>query len=140
MPAKGQDTSMLASRYLAKLIGPLFLAVGAGLLFNGRIYAAMGEQYLANYALIYLSGLFALTIGIMVVLAHNVWIANWRVIITLFGWLLIVCGTIRIVFPQLVQKYGGGTILHLAAAPVVGGALVLVLGLVLSYFGYRGKL
>ena len=65
----------------------------------------------------------------MVVLAHNVWAANWRVIITLFGWVLIVCGTIRIVFPQLVQKYGGGTILHLAALPVIGGALVLVLGL-----------
>ena len=131
---------MLASRYLAKLIGPLFLAIGAGMLFNGRIYDAMGEQYLSNYALIYLSGLFALTIGLMVVLAHNVWTANWRVIITLFGWVLVVCGTIRIVFPQLVQKYGGGSILHLAALPVIGGALVLVLGLVLSYFGYRGKI
>ena len=131
---------MLASRYLAKLIGPLFLAIGAGMLFNRQIYATMVEQYLSNYALIYLSGLFALTIGLMVVLAHNVWTANWRVIITLFGWVLIVCGTIRIVFPQLVQKYGGGSILHLAALPVIGGALVLVLGLVLSYFGYRGKI
>ena len=139
MPAKGLDTSMLASRYLAKLIGPLFLAIGAGLLFNGQIYDAMIEQYVASTALIYLSGLMALTFGIAIVLAHNVWIANWRLIITLFGWLLVVGGTIRIVFPQIIQHFGG-TIRHLAAAPVIGGALVIVLGLVLCNFGYRGKI
>ena len=71
---------MIASRYLAKLIGPLFLVIGAGMLFNRQIYATMVEQYLSNYALIYLSGLFGLTVGIMVVLAHNVWTPNWRVI------------------------------------------------------------
>ena len=95
---------MIASRYLAKLIGPLFLVIGAGMLFNRQIYDAMVEQYLSNYALIYLSGLFGLTVGIMVVLAHNVWTPNWRVIITLFGWLLVVGGTVRVVYPQLVRR------------------------------------
>ena len=130
---------MLASRYLAKLIGPLFLAIGAGLLFNGGIYAAMIEQYVANTALIYLSGLMSLTFGIAIVLAHNVWTPNWRLIITLFGWLLIVGGAVRIVVPQFIQEVGG-TIRHLAAVPIIGGALVLVLGLVLCNFGYRGKI
>ena len=139
MPAKGLDTSMLASRYLARLIGPLFLAIGAGMLFNGPIYDAMAEQYLANYALIYLSGLMALTVGTAIVLAHNVWTANWRVIITLFGWLLVIGGATRIVFPQFIQRIGG-TILHLAAVPAIGGTLVIVLGLVLGNFGYRGKI
>jgi hypothetical protein len=130
---------MLASRYLAKLIGPLFLAIGAGLLFNGQIYATMIEQYVANTALIYLSGLLALTFGTAIVLAHNVWTVNWRLIITLFGWLLIVGGVIRIVVPQVIQHFGG-TIRHLAAVPAIGGALVIVLGLVLCNFGYRGNI
>ena len=130
---------MIASRYLAKLIGPLFLVIGAGMLFNRQIYATMVEQYLSNYALIYLSGLFGLTVGIMVVLAHNVWTPNWRVIITLFGWLLVVGGTVRVVYPQLVQRVGG-TIAHLSAVPVIGGAVVIVVGLVLCNFGYRGKI
>ncbi len=130
---------MLASRYLAKLIGPLLLAIGAGLLFNGHLYATMAEQYLTNYALIYLSGVFGMTIGIMVVLAHNVWTPNWRVFITMFGWLLAIGGALRIVFPQLVRRIGGGSILHLAAVPVVGGAAVLVLGGVLCYAGYGRK-
>jgi hypothetical protein len=130
---------MLASRYLAKLIGPLFVAIGAGLLFNGQIYTAMADQYLSNYALIYVSGLMSLTVGTAVVLAHNVWRPNWRVIITLFGWLLVIGGAVRIVFPQFIQRVGG-TIYHLASAPKFGGSFVIVLGLVLCNFGYRGKI
>jgi hypothetical protein len=130
---------MLASRYLAKLIGPLLLVIGAGLLFNGQIYAAMVEQYRTNYALIYLSGLMSMTVGTAVVLAHNVWRSNWRVIITLFGWLLVIGGAVRVVFPQFIQRVGG-TIYHLAAAPKLGGSFVIVLGLLLCNFGYRGRI
>ncbi len=125
------------SRYLAKLIGPVFLAMGAGMLLNGAVFRPMAEQFLSNYAFIYLSGLLALPIGIAIVLAHNVWTPDWRVLITLFGWLAMIGGVFRIVYPQLVQRVGGA-IFHLAAAPAVGGAVVIVLGCVLSYFGYRG--
>ncbi len=130
---------MLASRYLAKLIGPLYLAIGAGMLFNAQVYSAMAEQYLASSALVYLSGLMSLTIGIAIVLAHNLWTPNWRLIFMLFGWLLVVGGTVRIVFPQVIQRFGGG-MFRLARLPLVGCALMVVLGLVLCNFGYRSRI
>ena len=130
---------MLASRYLAKLIGPLFLAIGGGMLFNEHVYHAMVEQYLANYALIYISGLFGMTVGTAIVLAHNVWTPNWRIIITLLGWLMVIGGAARIVVPQFIQRVGG-TMSHLAALPIAGGAIMIVLGLVLCNFGYRGRI
>jgi len=129
---------MQRSHYLAKLMGPVFMAIGAGMLLNRPIYPVMADEFLASYAFIYLSGLLALPLGIAVVLAHNVWVANWRVIITVFGWLAMLGGIFRIVYPQLVQRVGGA-IVHLAAAPLLGGTLLLVLGGVLSYFGYRGE-
>jgi hypothetical protein len=129
---------MQRSIYLARLIGPVFAAIGIGMLLNGQIYRDMGEQFLASTALIYLSGLLALPAGIAIVLAHNVWAPDWRVLITLLGWLATVGGVFRIVYPQLVQSLGGA-IFHLAAVPAAGGALLLVLGLVLGFFGYRGK-
>jgi hypothetical protein len=133
MPAKGQD--MPISRYLAKLIGPLFLAIGLGLLVNAPAYRMMAEQFLASYALIYLSGLLALPVGIAIVLAHNVWAPDWRVIITILGWLAIVGGTMRIAFPQFVASVGIA-IFHAGAVPLVAGLAVIALGTVLSYFGY----
>jgi hypothetical protein len=134
MPAKGQD--MQTSRYLAKLTGPLFLAVGAGLLLNAPVYRTMVEQFLASNALIYLSGLLALPAGIAIVLAHNVWTPDWRAIITLLGWLAIIGGAVRIAFPQFVASVGT-VVFHASAAPFLAGLAIIVLGAVLAFFGYR---
>ena len=41
MPAKGQD--MQTSIFLAKLMGPVFLALGAALLVNGAAYRTMAR-------------------------------------------------------------------------------------------------
>ena len=68
-----------ASYYLAKLIGPVFMAVGASMLLNAPMYGTLGQQFLASYAFIYLSGLIALPLGIAILLAHNVWAPDWRV-------------------------------------------------------------
>jgi hypothetical protein len=131
------DTNI--SRYLAKLIGPLFLAIGIGMLVNAPVYRILGAQFLQSAALIYLTGILALPVGIAILLAHNVWAADWRVIITVLGWLAIIGGAVRIIVPQFVQHIGGA-VLHLAALPFIGGVIVLVLGGVLSFFGYRDKI
>jgi hypothetical protein len=129
---------MQRSHYLAKLIGPVFLAIGIGMLLNAPAYSVMGEQFLQSTPLIYLSGLLTLPVGIAIVLAHNVWVASWRVLITLLGWLALIGGAARIIVPQFVQQVGGA-IFHVAALPFIGGLGVLVLGGVLAWFGYRNS-
>lgn len=47
----------------------------------------------------------ALILGLVTVILHNVWIADWRVIITLFGWSSLIKGALGIVFPEFVQKF-----------------------------------
>ena len=76
MPAKGQDT-MAQSIFLARLIGPFFAIVGAELLVNARPSARMAEEFLSSRALIFLSGLLTLPVGVAIVLTHNVWVADW---------------------------------------------------------------
>jgi hypothetical protein len=136
MPAKGLDIPMDTSRYLAKLIGPLFVAIGLGLLLNQSLFRAVGQEFLASHALIYVSGLLTLPAGLAIVLAHNVWAGDWRVIITILGWLGVIGGAARIILPQLVVSVGTG-MLSLAWMPLLAGIFVLVLGAVLSYCGYR---
>ncbi|MGH6728211.1 MAG: hypothetical protein ACREB8_16960 [Pseudolabrys sp.] len=126
---------MPTSRYLAKLIGPVLLAIGLGLLLNTQQFRTMGEQFLSSYALIYLSGLLALPVGIAIVLAHNVWTPDWRAIITVLGWLAIIGGVARIVFPQFVVQIGIA-LFDLAAVPFLAGIGMIVVGALLGYFGY----
>ena len=127
---------MQRSIYLAKLIGPVLLAMGLGVLLNSAAFRVMADQFLHNYALIFMSGLLTLTAGIALVLAHNLWVGDWRVIITILGWLGVIGGVARIVVPQQVAAIGTGMFVH-GIAPVTGGFVMLVLGGVLSYFGYQ---
>ena len=127
---------MASSRYLAKLIGPVSLAMGAYVLLNGAIFRVMVAQFLASYALIFLAGLLTLTAGVALVLAHNIWTRDWRLIITVLGWLGVIGGIVRIVFPQAVVTVGTAMFSHTAALAAAGVAIV-ALGAVLSYFGYR---
>jgi hypothetical protein len=126
---------MQTSVFLARLIGPVLLIAGIGLLANRRAFNAMAQDVLRSHALVYLFGLIDLAIGLAIVLTHNVWVADWRVLITLMGWLSIVRGTVRIVFPDQVMKLGA-RLLRRDAAMTASLAVAIVLGLVLIYFGY----
>lgn len=126
---------MQRSIYLARLIGPVLATVGIGMLLNAPVYRTLSEQFLHSYALIYLAGVLTLTAGIALVLAHNVWVADWRAIITVLGWLGIVGGVFRIVWPQEVMAIGLAAVSHNEVL-MFGGFAVLVLGAVLAYFGY----
>jgi hypothetical protein len=130
---------MQRSIYLAKLIGPVSVTMGVGMLLNAPIFRILAEQFLSSYALIFLAGLLTLTAGIALVLAHNVWVGDWRLIITLIGWLSVIGGMFRIVAPNLVVRIGGAVVSH-GEVFMVAGFAVLVIGGVLSYFGYADTL
>jgi uncharacterized membrane protein len=128
---------MQTSLFLAQLIGPALLVMGLGMIVSPADWRAMAEDFLASPALIFVAGLLALVPGLAIVLPHNVWALDWRLIITVFGWLATVGGAFRILAPRQVKAIGG-TMLARSGWMRGGGAGVLVLGAILSFFGYRG--
>jgi len=126
---------MERSRLIAKFIGPICIAGGVGMLFNTAVFKNMFERGLHDHLLIYLAGVIALTAGLSIVLFHNKWECNWTVIVTLFGWLAIIGGIVRMVAPQLVEQYGLQIIAN-SNFFVVDGWIAVLLGVLLSYFGY----
>lgn len=126
---------MYPSLFLAQLIGPTLLVIGLGMIVSRDAYRTMAQEFLGSRALIYIAGILAFVPGLAIVLTHNVWVAGWPVIITLFGWLALLGGIFRLVFPQEVTRLGS-RIIAMPSALTVGGIVVLVLGAVLSFFGY----
>jgi hypothetical protein len=126
---------MQTSSFLAQLIGPLLLVMGIGMVANAESYRAMAEEVLASRALIYIAGLLAFVPGLAIVLVHNVWAFDWRVIITLLGWLAVIGGVFRLVAPAQVQAVGSAMLARRAWL-VGGGIAVLALGAVLTLVGY----
>ncbi len=126
---------MANSIFLARLIGPLLLAVGIGIFVNGQVYRMLADEFLRSRALIYLSGLLTMTAGLALVLTHNVWRADWPVIITILGWLALIGGAVRIIVPQGTERIGRPMLKHKYGLTIAAVAYV-ALGAILSVFGY----
>jgi membrane protein CcdC involved in cytochrome C biogenesis len=124
-----------ASIFIARLLGPILLAVGAGILINPSMFRTMGTEVVRSVTLVYLFGLMDLAAGLAIVLTHNVWLVSWRVLITLIGWLLVIRGAARVLLTEKVMVFGAKAFRNRQMVPV-SGAVVGILGLVLCYFGY----
>ena len=128
---------MQTSIFLAQLIGPVMLAAAVSMIINRDGQRAMAKDFLDSPPLIYISGVLVMLAGLAMVLYHNVWVADWRVIITLLGWMATIGGAIRILCPSAVKKMGAAMI-DKPMAMTIGSLVWLVIAVVLLYFGYFG--
>ena len=126
---------MLTSVYLARLIGPVMLAVGLGLLVSPGAYRALAAEFLKSTALVFLSGLLTLTAGVAILLAHRVVAPDWRTLITLLGLAMLVAGAIRVIAPDRAAAIGRG-LLARDGAMKIAAAVWLILGAILTIAGY----
>jgi hypothetical protein len=123
------------SLFLARLLGPTFITIALGMLINLGMYESIIVEALHPGILFYLSGLLSLLAGLAIVNLHNRWQADWRLIITVLGWLMTLGGIIRIVLPQVAIAIGS-TIYCGRAATVVAALIIGTLGAFLSFKGY----
>ena len=124
---------MTLSNFLAELWGISLVLLSLSLLIKEkyvkRLFAAVEEEATA-----FCWGMTALIIGVAMVLSHNVWVQNWQVVITIFGWLSLIKGLSLLFFPELAKEWVG-KIKDKQWLPI---ALVVALfiGLALTYLGF----
>lgn len=128
---------MAASLFIAKLLGPVYAMVGVALFVRGQTFRTILEDFIRSPTVIYLAGFMGLLAGLTLALTHNIWMLDWRLVITLIGWISIGRALVTIFFPQYIVTTGSW-ILGRPKLLLVAGALNLAIGLTLSYFGYFG--
>jgi len=126
---------MQSSAFIAKLVGPMLVVVSVGMLTNKDTYHAIISEFLHSGALVYLAGLLSLLAGLAIVNAHNSWRAEWSVIITILGWLMLIGGIVRIVLPHFTVSFGAA-VYGSTAAVVIVAIIGLVIGGFLTFKGY----
>lgn len=126
---------MTNAELIVGFAGPLFMAVAVALLINRRTVAGLVTGVLNGPEFIFFSGIFTLLAGLAIVRVHNIWSAEWTVLVTVLGWLCIVGGVIRIIWPEHVSAMRGGMIK--GENTLTAWALVtLLLGAFLTAKGY----
>ena len=112
------DTSL----FLARLLGPMLLVIGAGVLINRENFRAMAKELIASRELMFIIGILTLLGGLAIVNTHN-------------GWIFAVGGALRILVPDTVRSIQGAA-LDKPMLPAIGGAVQAVLGAWLCYVGF----
>ena len=129
---------MEISLFLAKVLGLYLVLVSIAILLRPKRFQDMIRDILGSPAVQSLGGIIALLIGILLVVSHNLWVADWRVLITLFAWAGLIKGILYLYTPELIPKLTA----KFQKTPnlYIIGVIDLLIGLFLLYKGYINQM
>ena len=126
------DNSIL----IAKFIGHYIMVIGIGLLFNSKAFQKIMEDFFKNAALVYVTGLITFVAGLAIVLSHNLWVLDWRLIITLLGWNVLIKGALLTISPDTSAKMAAFFAKNNKLV-IIPWIIMLVIGIFLTAKVYR---
>jgi hypothetical protein len=126
---------MTNAELIAGFAGPLLIALAAALLINRRTVSGLVTGTLNGPEFVFFSGIFTLLAGLAIVRAHNVWSAEWTVLVTIIGWLCVIGGIVRIIWPEHVSAFRNNA-MRSENAVTAWALIALLLGGFLTAKGY----
>ncbi len=121
---------MDVSVILAKFWGIYFLIFSLLILGNKKFIQRM-FSYSEDEKFLVSTGIIAMVIGLFHVIMHSIFVLDWRLIITIIGYLILLKGIARIAFTQRVIKTVSSV--KKISRYYIGG-MFMILGLILLYF------
>lgn len=121
------------SIFLAQVFGFYLVIVSLAMIVNTRAYQLMIEEYINNHAVQLLGNVVTLILGILLIITHNLWVADWRVLITLLAWLVFLKGTMNMMFPNWLATMG--KVMQKSTYYFMSSIISCFLGIFLLYHG-----
>lgn len=91
---------MITSIFIAKILG-LYLVITC-------LFSIVRYQYVEDLltslknenqrGIVFLFALMPIIFGLLLVASHNIWVADWRVLITILAWIMLLSGIYRLFF------------------------------------------
>jgi hypothetical protein len=128
---------MTTSKAIAGLLGPTLVAAAVAMLLNLGPLPALTEEVSREPVLILLSGILLFVAGLAIVRVHNRWASGWPMLVTVLGWLFVIGGLVRMLFPIQLASIVVGVLGRNTGVVSAVLVLVLIAGAFLSYKGYR---
>jgi hypothetical protein len=129
--------SKARTRAFARVIGPILVII-PGIVF---VQAPDMRPYLISFfdnpALVFITAAFILFAGVFVIANHQYWSGPSAVIISLFGWFLVLRALALLIFPKQYEQLGLGAGAVLLGRSVFG--VICLIGLWLTYTGWIAK-
>ena len=122
---------MEISIFFAQLYGSLYIILG--LLSLGPKFLGKTIQRTEDLNFVVSTGYISLLLGLVTVILHNVWVWDWRLVITLIGWSTLIKGIMKMGFPMIIHKQAQ----QFKRKQSFEAVFILVLGLWLLWMGFN---
>lgn len=123
------------SIFLAKFFGLYMIITGLYLIVRRDQLRFVVQNLVTSPALVTVSGVLALMLGLLIVLIHPVWTLDWRGAITfLFGAVPVAQGIMRLFFFDHIRPWTERAMT--GYGPYYIGGISLLLGLLFTYIGF----
>lgn len=125
---------MNTSLALARIIGTVFIALYGSFLINRKFIKETVKNLSKNPLLPLQTGFISMILGLIILQFNNIFSFDFRLIITLIGWLFVIVGLFRIFFPKVILQI----IPKVFSSPlfIIVPAVLFLAGLYLAYVGY----
>lgn len=132
------DTFSVLTLQLARIWGvAAFVIALVALTAPARMGVVMAD-FQKSPALLFMTAIFALMIGLVQVALHNLWTDPTAIIVSLIGWLAIVKGVLLLAAPEGAMAFAAAV----SSSPSrvrLYGVFVLILAIVLLILGVMGR-
>ena len=121
-----------------QIFSVVYLAIGVGMVISPDFYKKMFADFVENTAILYIGGIMALVVGLLIVMFHNTWTKGLSVIITVIGWIALIKGILILVLPKAMISLTKA-IVERPNFIKVESVIVIIIGLFFSFLGFCPK-
>jgi len=119
------------SIFVARVATLLYLSAGVAMLGGQLSGKKMLESFEDSPGLMMVSGLMSIVLGMLLIEYHNLWVQDWRVLVTIIGWAALIKGVLFIAFPHYLAFFKPW---YKNLKP--WGLFCIGLGVLFGYFGF----
>jgi len=126
---------MILTFLLAKVFGVYLVVIGLALLIRRRYFISVFAGLVENRLLRIIVSVFEFIAGLFLVFTHEIWTSLPAIIISLFGWAMVVEGFCYLFLPD---RWFGKLmkIFNTKVWYVLGGLIAVIVGAYLVYAGF----
>jgi hypothetical protein len=126
--------------FLSKLIGLYCILIGLSMMTRGQATVETVTALLQNSAMTLILGVITLAAGLAMVLAHNIWSGGALVVVvTIVGWMALIKSLFFLFLPPEMEAGVFLERIHYQQFFYMYAAISLVLGLYLTYGGFKSR-
>lgn len=113
---------------ILKIVAIYYTFSGLMMIFKRKTLALVLKDFFSHPSVPWITGVFMVFLGGLLVLTHNIWTGDWKIIlVTIMSWLILLKGLVYMVWPDKMAS----TVKGFKSWSIPVGVIILIIGIIL---------